>query len=191
MVFVLLFLGLINLSTTIAMEPLEVIDEVARNYAAEMRFQQETIDPQLLIINPSSQLEDPSFCASLIPHVDEAQLKSWKKYIYRFSLSKKHRKKSRAKLTDWFNSALDLLSSSMKQCRVFPIILSFSKTTGKTRYSRYYKPKIKADTLPNGTQQAVKINHSVKKTITKEQAQQWLYFKQNETQKTRKKKCSS
>ena len=166
MTFLLFFLGLINLNS-IAMEHFEVKDEIARTYAAEVCFKQETVDPQLLTREPYLPVQDPFVCENIIPCVEEAPLKSWKSSICRFSLSAKKRKKSRTQLTDWFNSALDLLSSSKKQKTLVPIILSFSKKTGQTRYSRSYKPKIKADTHANGIQHAVKVHHNVKKAPKK------------------------
>lgn len=166
MIFLLFFLGLNNLNS-IAMEHFEIKDEIGITDAAEVYFKKETIDPQLLTQESYLPAQDPFVCENIIPCVEEAHLRSWKSSVCRFSLSAKKRKKSRTKLTDWFNSALDLLSSSKKQKTLVPIILSFSKITGQTRYSRSYKPKIKANTHANVIQKSVTADRSVKKTPKK------------------------
>lgn len=198
MLFLILCISLILSHDVISMEPFEVIDEIARSYAAEVRFKQETLDPVFPTVNPSPPVDDMCINEYLMPCVNQTPMRKKNKgcreaknydfvlggkiYTLHFSISKRERKKSRPHLTDWFNNALDLISSSKKQRKLFPLVLSFSVKTGKIRFKKNYKPKPPKPS-PTETLQGVKVQKSIEKKITKEQAQQWLYFRQVNTKK--------
>lgn len=204
----ILFILILVSTNLISMWPM-VTDEVIMAIAAR-RFKQETVSPALLTINLPSPLEispvdapakisihsdsEPSIPQQVnktsmpSPKIGDSVLDG-KSYILHFSLSKKTRAKSRPQLTDWFNSVLDSLSCSTDSNKSLALCTSFSLKTGKLRSKKNYKPKPKPYEPPNGVHQAARIQKTIEGKITKEQAQQWMYFKQKETKKTRKKRA--
>lgn len=184
--FALLILLLFPLNS-ISMDPCQELDELAVGMASEASFNQKTVNPQLLATPSLTLVDDANEDCTV--HPDKIKIR--KKYtsccetqIFEFPLggyshilhflnSERARRKSRAICADWFNNALDLLPTRTKP--VIPAKSIYSKRDNK-----------KSHTRPNtqcAVKRASKIPLKIKKTITKKQAQQWLYFRNN-TRKT-------
>lgn len=180
------------------MESTKIFDQAAYPNAMQ-KFKQETVDPAVLTLIPLPPLE---ILSQVLPTaLDELPLKKarshctatkiydfplgGKTYAMHFSWSAKKRQQNQNDLTNWFNKALDLISKPEDHISRLALIISFSLRTGKLRYQKTYNPKPKCTTDKYAVQQEARIPGKLKKKITKEEAQQWLYFK-NQPQKLRK-----
>lgn len=99
-----------------------------------------------------------------------------KAYVRRFFLSKGTRKKKYKDISEWLSSALKILSQPSDNSPQDPLVYCFSTITGKIFDSGVYEYKPNKKPNPNQIEKGARIQKSIKKRISKKQAQQWLYF---------------
>ena len=193
----------------LSMDHLEIVDEVAQR-AAQAHFSQTTINPALLSVAVSSSSETCSSEVETSPTNTEPRKQTLETttadqkpqqhpallvktktrtfvsggtiYMHNLFTSQEARKRYYPHLTDWFNTALELLASREQPAKPLALTSKFPAKTYYTR-SKTKQSQTPQNSAPNEVKLATKIQKRVKDTITAEQANQWLYFKNNPNKK--------